>query len=614
MADPYPPIGDYAFIADCHTAALVSRAGSVDWCCLPRIDSGSCFARLLDWNRGGHFQIAPRASWECARRYLDDTLVLETVFRTAAGRVRLVDFFPMRAGGEHRPYRQILRLVEGLEGQVEMGIDYYPCFDYGAAQAWIVPAGRGRFEAFAGQDSLLLASDPPVDLKPDGRHRLTGSVAVRSRKRVWFSLTYSRPEILDEGLVKPPSARAMNRRLGTTLQWWRKWSSSLRVRGELIERYARRSAIVLKGLNQSPTGAIAAAATTSLPEAIGGSRNWDYRYSWIRDSIFAVRSLADLGYTREAEGFRRFIQRSAAGSAEELQVLFGVGGQRRLYEYVVPELEGYRGSRPVRIGNAAQSQLQLDMYGELLDLAWSWHQRGHSPDPDYWQFLQGILAQAIRQWEKPDRGIWEIRGEPRHFVHSKAMCWVALDRGIRLAEDMRYEAPLAEWRRQRDRIRAGIEAQGYEPRRGVFIQAYGYPRMDASLLLLPVYGFVAFTDERMVRTVDAVRAELEQDGLLRRYAADSADLDGLEGAEGTFLACTFWLAECLARQGRLEEARQVFQRGCATGNDLGLYAEEYEPKSRRMLGNFPQALTHLSLIAAAAAITEMEARAIGGKS
>ena len=605
-SSPYPPIGDYAFIADCHTAALVSRAGSIDWCCLPRLDSGSCFARLLDWDRGGYFQIVPCGAWESTRRYVEGTLVLETTFRTPKGAVRLTDCFPLRAGGEYRPWRQILRRLDGLEGEVALRVDYVPCFDYGAAQAWIVAGARGRFTAYGGQDGLLLWSEPPVDLRPAGRHRLAAEFTVRRGQRVRFSLVYGRPEVLDEGLIRTPRARMLDRRLKNTVRWWQRWSAGVRLKGELIDRWARTSALVLKGLNQSPTGAIAAAATTSLPETPGGGRNWDYRYSWIRDSCFTVRALADLGFHQEADGFRRFIQRSAAGSAEELQVLFGVAGQRRLYEYELPELAGYRGARPVRIGNAAQAQLQLDMYGELLDLTWSWHRRGHSPDEDYWQFLRGILEQTGRRWAGPDRGIWEIRGEPRHFVHSKVMCWTAFDRGVRLAEDMGYQGPLDEWRAQRDAIRADVEAKGYDPARGAFIQAYGVPRMDAALLLLPVYGFVDFHDERMVRTVDAVRAELDQGGLLRRYPADSRELDGLEGVEGTFLACSFWLAECLARQGRLTEARAVFERASAAGNDLGLFAEEYDQERREMLGNYPQALTHLSLIAAAVAITEME--------
>jgi len=354
-------------------------------------------------------------------------------------------------------------------------------------------------------------------------------------------------------------------------------------------------------LSNAPSGAIAAAATTSLPETPGGSRNWDYRYSWVRDSAFTVRALSELGYLREADGFRRFIERSCAGSAEELQILFGVGGERRLHEYEIEELEGYRQARPVRIGNAAETQLQLDVYGELLDLAWRWHERGHSPDDDYWEFLVELVDAACRQWRNPDRGIWEMRGKPRHFVLSKAMCWVAVDRGIRLAEDLNRQAPLDSWRQNRDQIRAAIEAQGYDEKRGVFVQAFDSPAMDASLLLLPIFGFISAGDERMQRTIAEIRKELSEDGLLRRYRSDD-----LDGEEGVFLACSFWLAECLANQGQVAEARQVFQAASATANDLGLFSEEFDPNRQEMLGNFPQGLTHLSLIAAAVALNRVD--------
>jgi GH15 family glucan-1,4-alpha-glucosidase len=370
------------------------------------------------------------------------------------------------------------------------------------------------------------------------------------------------------------------------------------VRGEFADDM-RRSAIILKGLTHAPTGAIAAAATASLPESIGGTRNWDYRYSWIRDSYFTVRSLVQLGYVDEADGFRRFVERTAAGSADEVQVLFGLGGERRLFERTLEGIEGYRQSRPVRIGNAAENQLQLDVYGELLGLAWIWHQQGRSPDDDYWEFLVSLVNRAAREWIYPDQGIWEMRGRPRHFVHSKAMCWSALDRGIRLAQDTGRNAPLEAWRTERRKIRQAIEERGYDEQRGVFTQAFNIPGMDAALLLLPTTGFVDYKDQRMRRTADAIREALEEDGLLRRYAHGS---DGIQDREESFCCCSFWLAECLAHQGRLAEARRVFERALGVGNDLGIYAEAFDPRSGRMLGNFPQGLTHLSLIAAAVAI------------
>lgn len=362
-----------------------------------------------------------------------------------------------------------------------------------------------------------------------------------------------------------------------------------------------RSAIVLKGLTNSPSGAIAAAATTSLPETPGGTRNWDYRFSWVRDSSFTVHTLAELGYTKEAEGFRRFVERSCAGSAKELQILFGMGGERHLLEYELSHLEGYRGAQPVRVGNAAAEQVQLDVYGELLDLAWRWHLRGASPDDDYWEFLVELVDAATKRWRNPDQGIWEIRGHPQHFVLSKAMCWVAIDRGIRLAKDLDRKAPLDWWQENLKELRTTIENQGYDSHRGVFVQAFDNQVMDSSLLLMPIFGFVDFTDDRMIRTVAAIREDLEDDGLLRRYQKDD-----LEGREGVFLACTFWLAECLAFQGQSGEAGKVFRRAAATANDLGLFSEEYAAKTGEMLGNYPQGLTHLSLIAAAVAMVNSQ--------
>jgi GH15 family glucan-1,4-alpha-glucosidase len=343
---------------------------------------------------------------------------------------------------------------------------------------------------------------------------------------------------------------------------------------------------------------VAAAATTSLPERIGGSRNWDYRYTWIRDSAFTVRSLAELGFHAEADGFRRFVERSAAGSAEDLQVIYGLGGERRLDETELRHLEGYRRSRPVRLGNGAARQTQLDVYGHLLLLAYRWHQRGDSPDDDYWRFLVELVEAAATRWSEPDRGIWEMRGEPQHFVHSKAMCWSALEVGIRLAKECSRRAPTRRWAKARDECRRAIERHGYDRKRGVFVQAFDRPALDAALLLLPEAEFVEPTDARMVRTVDAIREELDEGGLLVRYRG----ADGLRGREGAFLACTFWLVECLARQGRAEEAREVFDRAASTGNDVGLFSEEYDPKAKQMLGNFPQGLTHLSHIAAALAL------------
>jgi GH15 family glucan-1,4-alpha-glucosidase len=365
-----------------------------------------------------------------------------------------------------------------------------------------------------------------------------------------------------------------------------------------------RSAVVLKALTNAPTGAVVGAATTSVPEANRHRRNRDYRYSWIRDADITVRSLAELGFESEADGFRRFVERSAAGSAENLQIMYGVGGERHLLEMELSHLEGYRRSAPVRIGNAAATQVQLDVYGYLLDLAWQWHQRGSSPDDDYWRFLLTLVDAAAERWKDPDSGIWEMRGEPRHFVHSKAMCWVALERGLQLAEDCMRRAPAKRWRAARDEVRAAVEHEGWDNERGTFVQCFGSSDVDASLLLLPAFGFIAYDDEKMVSTTTTVWSDLDEGGgLLRRYRGD----DGLPGEEGAFIACSFWLVSCLARQGRLEDARRVFDTAVATSNDVGLFSEEFDVRTGELLGNFPQGLSHMSHIAAAVALAEASA-------
>ncbi len=565
---------------------------------MPRIDSPSCFGRILDWNQGGYCEIKPADPCKVSRRYVEDSLVLETVFRTKEGAVRLLDCFPMRRGGKQDPYQQILRVVQGVVGKVTLTLKISPRLDYGTIKPWIRRYRGEHYAAIAGSDGLLISGD--FNLEMEGRHDLIGVVKIANGQRARLSILHRPSEAIDEGRVDVPSPDELDHRLDETINWWRSWSSKGKAPGPYSE-ITRRSALVLKGLTNSPTGAIAAAATTSLPEAPGGSRNWDYRFSWIRDSSFSVRSLAEIGHFREANGFRRFVERSAAGSAEEIQILFGVGGERRFHEQEIAELEGYRGAKPVRVGNAAEVQMQLDVYGELLDLAWNWHLRGHSPDDDYWEFLLELLDAALHSWSKPDQGIWEMRGKPRHFVFSKAMCWAAMDRGIKLAEDLGRKGPVDRWKKAREEIRRAIEEDGYDARRGVFIQAFGFPEMDASLLLLPIIGFVEYGDPRMMRTTDTVREELEEHGLLRRYRVGT---DEMEGTEGVFLACSFWLAEVLARQGRLKEANDFFQRAVATGNDLGLFSEEYDPVAGEMLGNFPQGLTHLSLISAAVALAE----------
>jgi GH15 family glucan-1,4-alpha-glucosidase len=602
---PYPPISAYAFISDCHSMALVSKNGSIDWCCMPRVDAASIFGRLLDWEKGGYCSIAPRDPEATSfQAYLDDTLVLETTFRTEGGEARLIDCFAMHAGGSTRPRLQLIRVLEGTRGRVDFAIQVVPRFDYGEVRPWIKRLSARSFTAIGGNDGILIASD--ATLEPDQHgHQLETVVTVRAEERLRLSVSFLRPEVLEFEAPEVADATELDRRLEETLRWWRKWTKQINLKGSHRSAVVR-SAIVLKGLTFAPTGAMAAAATTSLPEALGGERNWDYRYSWIRDSAMSARSLTTIGAYDEADGFRRFIQRSAAGSARDLQIMYGVGGERRLTEIILDKLDGYEQSRPVRIGNAASQQLQLDAYGTLVDLSWRWHLRGHSPDDDYWRFVLDLVDVAAERWMEPDRGIWEIRGRPQHFVHSKVMCWTALDRGLSLAHESLRNAPVQRWRKVLKQIRDAIESDGYDRRRKIFVQSFGSDQVDAALLILPLSHFVAFDDPRMLRTVDAIQHDLQRDGLILRYQGEATD-DGLAGTEGTFVPCSFWMAEVLARQDRVEEARVIFDRASSTSSDLGLFSEEYDPRAERMLGNYPQALTHLTHIAAAVAL----ARAAG---
>lgn len=593
----YPPIGDYAFISDCHSVALVSKTASIDWCCMPRLDAGSTFGRILDWDRGGFCSIVPTSTYESSRSYVDDTLVLETTFRSRAGDARLFDCFAMRRGGRLEPRQQLLRVLEVTRGQMRFAVEVAPRFDYGEVRPWVRRHDQGLFTAIGGDDAIFVQCDHDLERRRD--HDIGGFVTVDAGDRLRLAITSYRPEEIDIDVPKRDSAGEIDRRLKETIAWWRAWARSIAHTddNDTAAVGARRSAIVLKALTYAPTGAVAAAPTTSLPERIGGPRNWDYRFSWIRDSHFTVRSLTEIGAESEADGFRRFIERSAAGSAESLQIMYGVGGERRLTEIEL-DLDGYRGSRPVRIGNAASKQQQFDVYGELLDLAWQWHQRGESPDDDYWRFLSSLVDRAAEIWKQPDQGMWEMRGKPRHFVQSKAMCWVALERGLQIAAESVRRAPTRRWRAARNELRATIERRGYNKRTGTFVQAFGSTDLDASLLLLPAFGFVDWDDERMVRTVDAIGERLMRNGMVRRYTT----ADGVGGSEAPFVACTFWYAECLAHQGRLPAAREAFGRALAAGNDLGLFSEEFDPVTGRLLGNFPQGLTHLSHLTAAIAI------------
>jgi GH15 family glucan-1,4-alpha-glucosidase len=605
---PYPPLADYALIGDCRSAALVSRGGSIDWACLPRFDSGSTFGRLLDWERGGHCAFEPEGEVDATfREYMGETLVLVTRFRSGGGEARLIDLIAIPGGDLEDERRHLLRIVEGESGSLDFRVRVEPRFDYGEIAPWIRHHAPGVFSAIGGDDGLVVRGD--VELEPTSDRALEGRCSVRPGERRRLSLTFERPERIDAEAPQPADSSELDGELDRTVAWWREWAGNIRVEGPDAPG-ARRSALVLKALSYAPTGALAAAATTSLPESPDGERTWDYRFTWIRDSALSARSFARLGCEDEADAFRRFVERTAAGSAGDLRILYGVGGERRLPEVELGHLEGWRGARPVRIGNGASGQTQLDALGQLVDQSWRWHQRGHSPDDDYWRFILDLVDTAAERWRDPDAGIWEWRGEPKHFVHSKVLCWTAVDRGLRLAEECMRKAPERRWREARDEIREAIESEGYDEDRGVFVQAFGEKDLDSALLRLPTVEFVDWADERMVRTADAIRDELSLGGLLRRYAND----DGLEGKEGAFLACSFWLTEVYARQGRLDEAREVFDRTVATANGLGLFSEEYEPDTGEMLGNFPQALTHLSHIEAVIALTEAGASEAEGVS
>jgi GH15 family glucan-1,4-alpha-glucosidase len=509
--------------------------------------------------------------------------------------VRLIDFFSMRSGGRRHPRRELVRVIEGVRGRMRLAVRIVPRFDFGQIKPWIYRTGPLAYVAAGGDAGLLIFGE--AKLAPDNDHGLAAEVELSAGERLHLAVQFVPPEDLHGMPTRAEASESLAAHFDETLGWWQEWAGRL-VYPHSAGACVARSAVVLKALTYAPTGAIVAAPTTSLPERIGGERNWDYRFSWIRDSVFTVHTLSALGLESEADGFRRFIQRSAAGSASELQVLYAVDGKRRIAEIELGHLDGWRQSRPVRIGNDAARQYQADMFGLVLELSWRWSQRGTREGRAYWAFLVELVDAAIVKWRLPDRGIWEIRSRPRHFVNSKVMCWAAVDRGIGLAERHSLPAPIERWREAREQIRTAIETRGFDVRRGVFVESFASTELDAALLLLPVVDFVSYDDERMLSTADAIHRELSSGGLILRYRTE----DGLEGQEGVFLACTFWLAECFARQGRLRDARKLFQRANACANDLGLFSEEYSPRRRQLLGNFPQGLTHLAHISAALAL------------
>jgi GH15 family glucan-1,4-alpha-glucosidase len=658
----YPAISDYGIIGAMHTCALVSKAGSIDWLCMPSFDSPAVFGRILDWRKGGHFQVCPREVESVSRRYLPGANVLETTFRTETGIARLTDFMPVYPleltppeGGRSRSssgvgvslptsegspsseemlkpleagFRQkVVRILECTEGSVEFAVECRPRFDYGTVvpHAALIEASEGASRyAFArgGGSAVSVYCSSPLSIADHGFH---SEGSLRAGEKLYSAVTYQ-PFFIP--VCEEFDERKIEQMLEETVHYWEEWSARCTYDGEYKDDVLR-SALVLKALTYEPSGALLAAATTSLPEEPAGERNWDYRFTWIRDATFSLEALHNLGYTDEARAFKRWLEWTAA-YPEDLQIMYGIRGERWLTEFELP-LEGYRWSAPVRVGNGAANQVQLDIYGEILDSAYVYRKvvversreadyweyesetdlgpQQYESDPDYWEFLAAVVEYVIENWRRPDAGLWESRGGYRHFVYSKVMCWVALDRGIKIAEDLAMEEggrerfgieeeKLRRWEKVRDEIKADVLANGYDPHykagQGAFVQSYGSKTLDASNLRLPLVGFIDANDPMMRSTIEAIQRDLRSpQGFVYRYKGFD---DGLQGGEGTFNICTFWLISNLILMGELEEARTLFETMRGYANDLGLFSEETSEETGEILGNFPQAFSHLAFI------------------
>ncbi|EGX59096.1 hypothetical protein SZN_14271 [Streptomyces zinciresistens K42] len=590
----HPHIEDYAVIGDEQTAALVGADGSIDWLCLPRFDSAACFAALLGDQDNGQWRIAPKGvEGPCTRRaYRRDTLVLDTEWETGEGAVRVTDLMPQR---DRAP--DVVRIVEGLSGRVTVRSTLRLRFDYGSIVPW-VRKSHGHRVAVAGPDSVWLRSEPQVHTWGEdfGTH---SEFTVEAGEKVAFVLTWHPSHEPRPALLDPYKA------LHSSVRDWHKWVEHCHYDGPYRDEVIR-SLITLKALTYRPTGGIVAAPTTSLPEELGGVRNWDYRYCWLRDSTLTLNVGLSAGYRKEAEAWRDWLLRAVAGDPAELQIMYGLGGERRLPESELPWLSGYADSRPVRVGNDAVGQLQLDVYGEVMDSLALAREAGLPTKPHMWAIQSALVDWLRREWRQPDEGLWEVRGGRRHFVHSKVMVWVAADRAVRTLEhNPELEGDLEGWRELREEVHREVCEKGYDAERNTFTQSYGSRELDAALLLIPRVGFLPPDDPRVVGTIDAVRAELDHHGFLRRYGTDGSDgtdVDGLPGDEGAFLACSFWLAEALHLTGRTREAAELFDRLVGLANDVGLLAEEYDPVEGRQLGNFPQAFSHIGLVNTAFAL------------
>jgi GH15 family glucan-1,4-alpha-glucosidase len=579
-----PKIEDYALLGDLHTAALVSTAGSIDWLCLPRFDSPAAFAALLHNYEAGHWTLAPAGASHCrARRYAGNTLVLETDWVTADGAVRVIDFMPPRADTPH-----VVRIAVGLDGEVAMRSALRLRFDYGREVPWVRYLGR-EVQAIAGPNRVRLASAVPLR----GEHWETiADFTVRKGDRVPFVLSWAPSHELDMPEVDAEQA------LSATTDFWTEWSSHVAYQPGPYRDAIDRSIITLKALTYQPTGGIVAAATTSLPEELGGVRNWDYRYCWLRDATYALQALLAAGFRREAGAWRDWLLRCIAGQPEALQIVYSIDGARRLPEIELPWLAGYEGSSPVRTGNAASDQLQLDVWGETLDALFLARQAGLPADRDAWTLQVALMDHLESAWSEPDNGLWEVRGDRQHFTHSKVMAWVAADRMARSVRTQGLPGPVLRWEQLREQIHRDVIAHAFDAERNTFTQAYGSAALDASLLLIPRLGFLPATDPRVLGTIAAVRRELSEGGLVRRYQTSETD-DGVKGSEGLFIPCSFWLVDALYASGQRQDAADLFERLLGLRNDLGLLSEEWDPAGQRQLGNTPQAFSHFALVVSA---------------
>jgi GH15 family glucan-1,4-alpha-glucosidase len=576
-------IEDYALIGDCESAALVGRDGSIDWLCWPRFDSGAIFSGLLGDADNGHWSLTATGKiTNTTRRYRGDTLVLETLIETENGAVTVIDFMPLRDGGGGH----LVRLVQGRGGEVGMQTEFVLRFDYGLIVPWITRMDGNGLQAVAGPDKVVLRTCVPLEAKG---YRHFGAFKVSAGETVSFVLSYGASFRPGPNPVDPLEA------LEETERSWEVWKQDFNLAGTPYSKAVLRSLITLKALTYPITGGIVAAPTTSLPEEIGGVRNWDYRYCWLRDATFTLLALLNSGFHREAHEFRVWLQRAVAGSPKQMQIVYGLGGERRLIESEISWLTGFENSKPVRIGNAAYDQLQLDVFGEVMDALFHSSLGGLDPDHQAWP-LQCLLAGHLEEvWQTPDEGLWEVRGGPRHFTHSKVMAWVAFDRAIKMAKRFHLEGPIDRWRRVRKLIHEQVCKEGYDTKQQAFVQSYGSTELDAGALLFPLVGFLPPADPRVRSTVEAIGKHLCNGRLIRRYNTNSG-ADGVKGSEGVFLACSFWYADNLILLGRKEEARDLFEYLLTLCNDVGLLSEEYDPGSGRMLGNFPQAFSHVALV------------------